>query len=288
MNQTPSPGFRRAAGRRAAAAGALREGPLADRPRGARRSLHAARPAARRPLRRRGRAVRRSGPGGERRTRQGDRPLRSGARDGVLDLRRPHDPRRAQAALPGPGLVGARPPRRTGADPEGGAGDGGAAGEARATRRPSRRSAERIQATRRGGAGGDARLPGPPRRLARRDLLDGRRRRARAARATGSARRTSSFDTVEYGEAIGPVLEEISERDRKVLHLRFVEDMTQSEIADQVGVSQMHVSRILRATIEKLGSGYPTRSRTERPGGRYASPRTPGTPRPRPRGSPLR
>ena len=66
-----------------------------------------------------------------------------------------------------------------------------------------------------------------------------------------------SFDTVEYGEAIGPVLEEISERDRKVLHLRFVEDMTQSEIAEQVGVSQMHVSRILRATIEKLRQQMP-------------------------------
>jgi len=61
-----------------------------------------------------------------------------------------------------------------------------------------------------------------------------------------------SFETVEYGEAIGPVLAEISERDRMVLHLRFVEDMTQSEIAERVGVSQMHVSRILRATIEKL------------------------------------
>jgi RNA polymerase sigma-B factor len=66
-----------------------------------------------------------------------------------------------------------------------------------------------------------------------------------------------SFNTVEYGEAIGPVLREISERDRKVLHLRFVEDMTQSEIADRVGVSQMHVSRILRATIEKLRQRIP-------------------------------
>jgi RNA polymerase sigma-B factor len=70
-----------------------------------------------------------------------------------------------------------------------------------------------------------------------------------------------SFDTVEYGEAIGPVLEEISERDRKVLHLRFVEDMTQSEIAEQVGVSQMHVSRILRATIEKLRQRIPEEDR---------------------------
>src|SRR5687767_13010340 len=60
------------------------------------------------------------------------------------------------------------------------------------------------------------------------------------------------FDTVEYGAAIQPTLAEISERDRRVLHLRFVEDMTQSEIADKVGVSQMHVSRILRATLDKL------------------------------------
>jgi RNA polymerase sigma-B factor len=60
------------------------------------------------------------------------------------------------------------------------------------------------------------------------------------------------FDTVEYGAAIAPTLAQISERDRKVLHLRFVEDMTQSEIAERVGVSQMHVSRILRATIDRL------------------------------------
>jgi RNA polymerase sigma-B factor len=66
-----------------------------------------------------------------------------------------------------------------------------------------------------------------------------------------------SFQTVEYGEAIAPVLKEISDRDREVLRLRFVEDMTQSEIADRVGVSQMHVSRILRATIDKLRERIP-------------------------------
>ena len=53
------------------------------------------------------------------------------------------------------------------------------------------------------------------------------------------------------------MLAEISDRDRQVLHLRFVEDLTQSEIADRVGVSQMHVSRILRATIEKLRQRIP-------------------------------
>ena len=61
-----------------------------------------------------------------------------------------------------------------------------------------------------------------------------------------------SFDTVEYGAAIAPALKQISERDRKVLHLRFVEDLTQSEIAERVGVSQMHVSRILRSTLDYL------------------------------------
>jgi RNA polymerase sigma-B factor len=70
-----------------------------------------------------------------------------------------------------------------------------------------------------------------------------------------------SFKTVEYGEAIAPVLDQISERDRMVLHLRFVEDMTQSEIAERVGVSQMHVSRILRSTIEKLRKQIPEEER---------------------------
>jgi RNA polymerase sigma-B factor len=61
-----------------------------------------------------------------------------------------------------------------------------------------------------------------------------------------------AFDTVEYGATITDALESLSERDRTVLHLRFVEDMTQTEIADRVGVSQMHVSRILRAAVERL------------------------------------
>src|SRR5918995_3597656 len=60
------------------------------------------------------------------------------------------------------------------------------------------------------------------------------------------------FDTVEYGAAIEEALDSLSERDRMVLHLRFVEDMTQTEIAERVGVSQMHVSRILRGAVERL------------------------------------
>jgi len=44
----------------------------------------------------------------------------------------------------------------------------------------------------------------------------------------------------------------LSERDREVLRLRFQEDLTQSEIAARIGVSQMHVSRIIRAALERL------------------------------------
>lgn len=45
---------------------------------------------------------------------------------------------------------------------------------------------------------------------------------------------------------------ELPERQRKILHLRFNEDMTQSEIADQIGISQMHVSRLLSAALQRL------------------------------------
>src|SRR3954453_6371781 len=44
----------------------------------------------------------------------------------------------------------------------------------------------------------------------------------------------------------------LDDRERFVLHLRFVEDRPQTEIADRIGVSQMQVSRILRAILEKL------------------------------------
>jgi RNA polymerase sigma-B factor len=61
-----------------------------------------------------------------------------------------------------------------------------------------------------------------------------------------------AFDLVEYGVAAAPALAELSERDRRILHLRFVEDLTQSEIAAQVGISQMQVSRVLAKALAKL------------------------------------
>jgi RNA polymerase sigma-B factor len=62
----------------------------------------------------------------------------------------------------------------------------------------------------------------------------------------------AGYEAVEYGAAIEPIVARLSERDRRILHMRFVEDRTQSEIAAEIGVSQMHVSRILRSTLNRL------------------------------------
>jgi len=60
------------------------------------------------------------------------------------------------------------------------------------------------------------------------------------------------YELVEYGAAIAPTLKALTPRERLILHLRFVEDLTQSEIADRIGVSQMHVSRLIRRSLARL------------------------------------
>ena len=44
----------------------------------------------------------------------------------------------------------------------------------------------------------------------------------------------------------------LTDREREILRLRFVEDLTQSEIGDRVGLSQMHISRLLRQAVAQL------------------------------------
>jgi RNA polymerase sigma-B factor len=60
------------------------------------------------------------------------------------------------------------------------------------------------------------------------------------------------FELVDARSAISSGLRVLSDLEREVLRLRFVEDLTQSKIAEQVGYSQMHVSRILRRALERL------------------------------------
>ena len=62
------------------------------------------------------------------------------------------------------------------------------------------------------------------------------------------------LSTAEDRLVIESAIGELPERKRRILHLRFNEDLTQSDIADRVGISQMHVSRLLRAAIDELRS----------------------------------
>jgi len=60
------------------------------------------------------------------------------------------------------------------------------------------------------------------------------------------------FELVEDRAAIDAGTDVLDDTEREVLRLRFAEDLTQSKIAEQVGYSQMHVSRILRRALRKL------------------------------------
>jgi RNA polymerase sigma-B factor len=51
---------------------------------------------------------------------------------------------------------------------------------------------------------------------------------------------------------LAPGFRVLDERERKILHLRFFKGLTQSQIAQQVGISQMHVSRLIRRALEKI------------------------------------
>ena len=60
------------------------------------------------------------------------------------------------------------------------------------------------------------------------------------------------LELVENRTVVDAAMRALPERERLVLHLRFEEDMTQSEIAEQIGVSQMHVSRLIRRALKRL------------------------------------
>jgi RNA polymerase sigma-B factor len=61
-----------------------------------------------------------------------------------------------------------------------------------------------------------------------------------------------NLEHVEIRESIKPLLDRLDAREKRILLLRFFKNMTQSQIADEIGVSQMHVSRLLTRTLEQL------------------------------------
>jgi RNA polymerase sigma-B factor len=62
----------------------------------------------------------------------------------------------------------------------------------------------------------------------------------------------TGLDRIEDQESLRPLLEALPERERTVLVLRFFESMTQTQIAERVGISQMHVSRLLAKSLTRL------------------------------------
>ncbi len=62
----------------------------------------------------------------------------------------------------------------------------------------------------------------------------------------------AGLEHVEIRESIKPLLDRLDPREKRILLLRFFKNMTQSQIAEEIGVSQMHVSRLLNRTLEEL------------------------------------
>ncbi len=60
------------------------------------------------------------------------------------------------------------------------------------------------------------------------------------------------YELVELDATVSAVLGRIPQREREILRMRFVEDLTQTEIAERVGISQMQVSRLLRRSLDQL------------------------------------
>ena len=72
-----------------------------------------------------------------------------------------------------------------------------------------------------------------------------------------------SLEALEYRAALGPLIAGLPERERRILYLRFFGGMTQSQIAARLGISQMHVSRLLNRTLAALRAGLLADEETE-------------------------
>src|SRR5256714_1147631 len=67
-----------------------------------------------------------------------------------------------------------------------------------------------------------------------------------------------TLELLEYRASLVPLLDQLPPRERMMLYLRFFKGLTQSEIADRLGISQMHVSRLLAKTLATLRDGLET------------------------------
>ncbi|MFE5143569.1 RNA polymerase sigma factor SigF [Streptomyces fagopyri] len=66
------------------------------------------------------------------------------------------------------------------------------------------------------------------------------------------------LELVEDFHALAPMIAGLDDRERRIIHMRFVDELTQAQIGEHLGVSQMHVSRLLNRTLTKLRTGMLT------------------------------
>ncbi|MGW1813857.1 RNA polymerase sigma factor SigF [Streptomyces sp. NPDC002125] len=64
-----------------------------------------------------------------------------------------------------------------------------------------------------------------------------------------------AMETVENLHALAPLLRQLDDRERKIVRMRFGQEMTQAQIGAELGVSQMHVSRLLSRIVQRLRTG---------------------------------
>ncbi|MFD0068671.1 RNA polymerase sigma factor SigF [Streptomyces sp. NPDC056637] len=67
-----------------------------------------------------------------------------------------------------------------------------------------------------------------------------------------------SYELIDNFHSLAPLIAGLDERERTLIHLRFVEEQTQSQIGEALGVSQMHVSRLITRVVAKLRTGLMT------------------------------
>ncbi|HYY08391.1 MAG TPA: SigB/SigF/SigG family RNA polymerase sigma factor [Actinomycetota bacterium] len=84
------------------------------------------------------------------------------------------------------------------------------------------------------------------------DSLDAPTADATSTAAESIGAEDRSYEVSEEWLSLTPALRELPERERSILYLRFFEGRTQTEIADELGISQMHVSRLVSQSLEKL------------------------------------
>ncbi|MGW7614011.1 RNA polymerase sigma factor SigF [Streptomyces sp. NPDC054766] len=68
----------------------------------------------------------------------------------------------------------------------------------------------------------------------------------------------NALELVEDFNTLAPLIAELDDRERRIIHMRFVDELTQAQIGEHLGVSQMHVSRLLNRTLTKLRTGMLT------------------------------